>query len=417
MSAVAAVGNPARTDLPRAFWALWVCQLVNRLGSFVQPFLVLYLTHDRHLSAGTAGAVAAAVGAGSVAAQLVGGTLSDRIGRRFTMLTCFFGTGAALILLGSARSMAMIWATAFLVGLLGDLFRPAVQATVADLLKPAERVRAYGLLFWAINLGFSVSTVSAGALAALGYGLLFWLNAGTSVIAGIVIWTMVPESRPVLDESTPQRNFLGVALRDTVFLLMMLIEVGYATIYFQGYSTLPLAMSDDGLSSKIYGLVIALNGVVIVLVQPFLGRWLAKFDRPKLLATSMLVVGLGFGLGAVVHSWWGYGLSVVVWTIGEIGFAAVIGAVFADLAPIDLRGRYMGLGGMAFGVGTVVGPLAGPTSLEHFGPAVTWIGCAVLGLVIAVGQWSLAPALHARAKATAAAEAAAAEVNAGVASA
>ncbi|MER7250557.1 MFS transporter [Kribbella sp. NPDC000426] len=401
MSAVA-IDTPTPTALPRAFWALWVCQLVNRLGSFVQPFLVLYLTHDRHLSAGTAGAVAAAVGAGSVCAQLVGGWLADRVGRRVTMLICFFGTGAALILLGSARSMALIWVTAFLVGLLSDLFRPAVQATVADLLQPTERVRAYGLLFWAINLGFSVSTVSAGVLASFGYGLLFWVNAATSVIAGLVIWTMVPESRPAPAEDSVRRALLPVVVRDTVFLLMILIQIGYATIYMQGYSTLPLAMSDDGLSSRTYGLVIALNGVVIVLVQPFLGKWFVKLDRPKLLAASMLVVGLGFGVGAVVHSWWGYAVSVVVWTIGEIGFAAVIGAVFADLAPIDLRGRYMGLSGMAFGVGTVIGPLAGTNALEHLGPTATWLGCAVLGVVIFIGQYSLAPALHARAATNAA---------------
>ena len=401
MSAVAAVTSPASAALPRAFWALWVCQLVNRLGSFVQPFLVLYLTQDRHLSAGTAGAVAAAVGAGTVASQVVGGWLADRVGRRLTMLICFFGTGAALIGLGSARSMATIWAAAFIVGLLGDLFRPAVQATVADLLQPGERVRAYGLLFWAINLGFSVSTVSAGVLASIGYGLLFWLNAGTSVIAALVIWAMVPESRPALDEGRSRRPLLPVALRDTVFLLMILLQIGYATIYFQGYSTLPLAMVADGLPSSTYGLVIALNGVAIVLIQPFLGKRLATFDRPKLLAASMLVVGLGFGLGAVVHSWWGYGLSVVVWTIGEIGFAAVIGAVFADLAPVDLRGGYMGLAGMAFGIGTVVGPLAGTNALQHLGPTATWIGCALLGVVIFIGQLALAPALHARAAANA----------------
>ena len=210
---------------------------------------------------------------------------------------------------------------------------------------------------------------------------------------------MVPESRPALDEGTSRRPLLPVALRDTVFLLMILVEIGYATIYFQGYSTLPLAMADDGLPSSTYGLVIALNGVVIVLVQPFLGKRLATFDRPKLLAASMLVVGLGFGLGAVVHDWWGYGLSVVVWTIGEIGFAAVIGAVFADLAPVDLRGGYMGLSGMAFGIGTVIGPLAGTNALEAFGPTVTWLGCALLGVVIFIGQYALAPALHARAAA------------------
>ena len=400
MSAIA-VGGPRATALPRAFWALWVCQLVNRLGSFVQPFLVLYLTHDRHLSAGTAGAVAAAVGAGTVTAQLAGGFLSDRVGRRLTMLICFFGTAAALILLGSAREMALIWVCAFLVGLLGDLFRPAVQATVADLLDPTERVRAYGLLFWAINLGFSVSTVTAGVLASFGYGLLFWVNAGTSVIAGLVIWSMVPESRPAPEDNSVRRSLLPVVIRDHVFLLMILIQIGYATIYMQGYSTLPLAMSEDGLSSRTYGLVIALNGVVIVLIQPFLGKWMVTLDRPKLLAASMLVVGLGFGLGAIVHSWWGYGLSVVVWTIGEIGFAAVIGAVFADLAPVDLRGRYMGLSGMAFGVGTVVGPLAGTNALEHLGPTVTWLGCAVLGIAIFIGQYSLAPSLHARARANA----------------
>ncbi|ADB33355.1 major facilitator superfamily MFS_1 [Kribbella flavida DSM 17836] len=396
-----AIGAPRERapKLPRAFWALWVCQLVNRLGSFVQPFLVLYLTQDRHLSPGTAGAVAAAVGAGSVVSQLVGGWLSDRIGRRRTMLIGFLGTAAALILLGSAGSLEMIAVTAFTVGLLGDLFRPAVQATVADLLDPRERVRAYGLLFWAINLGFSVSTVSAGVLASVGYSLLFWINAATSVVAALVIWRMVPETRPVLDEG-PRRSLLPVALRDTTFVLMILIQIGYATIYFQGYSTLPLAMAADGLPSATYGLVIALNGVVIVVVQPFVGRRLAAFDRPRLLAGSMLLVGLGFGIGAVVHSWWGYGLSVVVWTIGEIGFAAVIGAVFADLAPVDLRGGYLGLAGsMSFGLGSVIGPLIGTNALEHLGATATWLACAVLGVVLFLAQLGMSPALHARANA------------------
>ena len=391
--------------LPRAFWALWVCQLVNRLGSFVQPFLVLYLTQDRHLSAGTAGAVVAAVGAGSVISQLVGGWIADRFGRRRTMLIGFLGTAAALILLGSVRSMAMIWLAAFVVGLLGDMFRPAVQATVADLLQPKERVRAYGLLFWAINLGFSVSTVSAGVLASVGYSLLFWINAGTAVVAALVIWRMVPETRPVLVDG-PRRQLLPVALRDTTFLLMILLQIGYATIYFQGYSTLPLVMADDHLTSSTYGLVIALNGVVIVVVQPFVNKRLATFDRPKLLAGSMLIVGLGFGLGAVVHSWWGYAASVVVWTIGEIGFAAVIGAIFADLAPVDLRGGYMGLAGsMSFGLGSVIGPLLGTNTLEHAGRTTTWLGCAALGAILFVGQLALAPALHRRAEANALAEA------------
>lgn len=382
--------------LPKAFWALWACQLVNRLGGFVQPFLVLYLTQDRHLSAGTAGAVAAAVGAGSVVSQFVGGWLTDRIGRRRTMLTGFVGTAAALIALGSAASMASIWAAAFGVGLMADLFRPAVQATVADMLGPRERVRAFGLLFWAINLGFSISTVSAGVLASVGYSLLFWINAGTSLVAALIIYKVVPETRPVLVEQV-RRPFLPVAARDATLLVMVGISVVYAAIYFQGYSTLPLAMAADRLPSSTYGIVLALNGVVIVLVQPFVGKRLAEKDRPTVLAASMALVGLGFGLGAFADSWWTYGLSVIVWTVGEIGYATMFGAVFADLAPIDLRGSYMGLGGVAWGLGAVIGPLVGTRVLDGAGATTVWSGCAVLGVGLFVAQMLVAPALRARA--------------------
>ncbi len=382
--------------LPRAFWALWACQLVNRLGGFVQPFLVLYLTQERQLSASTAGAVVAAVGAGSVASQFVGGWLTDRAGRRRTMLLGFLGTAVALIALGQAETMALIWVTAFVVGLMADLFRPAVQATVADLLGPRERVRAYGLLFWAVNLGFSVSTVSAGVLADFGYGLLFWINAATSVVAALIIWRVVPETRPE-EAVNSRRSLLPVAGRDATLLLVIAINIVYAAVYFQGYSTLPLVMADDGLSSATYGLVIALNGVVIVLVQPFVGRYLRNRDRSSVLAVSMLLVGLGFGLGALVHSWWGYGLSVVVWTFGEIGFAAVFGAIVADLAPVDLRGGYMGLTGTAWGFGSIIGPLLGTFVLDHAGSTTLWAACAVLGLALYAAQYALAPTLRRRA--------------------
>lgn len=389
--------NAGTPNLPRAFWALWACQLVNRTGGFVQPFLVLYLTQERQLSASTAGAVVAAVGGGSVASEFIGGWLTDRIGRRATMLTGFLGTAAALIGLGQATAMPAIWATAFAVGLTAELFRPAVSATVADLLGPRERVRAYGLLFWAVNLGFSISTVSAGVLASVGFGLLFWLNAAGSVLAALIIWRMVPETRPT-EAATTRRMLLPVAGRDRTLLVLIAINVIYASVYFQGYSTLPLVMAADGLSSSTYGLVIALNGVVIVVVQPFVGRFLAERDRSGVLAVSMLLVGLGFGLGALVHDWWGYAGSVVVWTVGEIGFAAVIGAVIADLAPVDLRGGYMGLAGTAFGLGSIIGPLAGTWVLDEAGRTPVWVGCAVLGLVLLAAQFALGPALRRRAE-------------------
>ena len=386
-----------RERLPRSFWALWSCQLINRVGGFVLPFLVLYLTQEQHLTAAMAGAIAAAVGAGSVVSSLLGGWMTDHVGRRHTLIAGFLGTAFAMIALGSVDSLPLIWVAAFLVGVAADLFRPASSALVADLLGPQARVRAYGLLFWAVNLGFSISTVSAGVIASFGFGLLFWLNAVACVIAAGIIWRVVPETRPERDPDEPRRGFLAVAFKDTVLLLLLAISILYASLYFQAYSSLPLAMSADGLSNATYGLVIALNGAVIVVAQPFLIRVLPRFDRSRVVAASMALVGIGFGIAAFVDGAVGYGVSIVVWTIGEIGVTSVLMALYADLAPVDLRGQYLGLAGFTWSVGTIVGPLAGTFVFGTFGAATLWIGCAVVGAVCCVAQLLLGPALRRRA--------------------
>ena len=396
-----AVGSTATsapdTRLPRVFWALWVCQLVNRLGGFVEPFLVLYLTHGRHLAVATAGLVVAANGAGSVVSQLLGGWLTDHAGRRRTMLIGFAGTGLGLVVLGQTRGLVAIAACAFVVGVAADLFRPAVSATVADLLAPGNRVRAYGLLFWAVNIGFSVSAVSAGVVAQLGFGLLFWVNAATCLVAATVIFFAVPETRP--ERTGPERRgLLGVAGRDLPLLALVAISTVNATVYFQAYSTLPLAMTRSGLAVSTYGLVIALNGAVIVVLQPLLIKVLARYDRSVVVGLAMLLVGLGFGLGAVAGNVVGYAASVVVWTLGEIGVSSVLTAVFADLAPADLRGGYMGIGGFSYSAGAVLGPMLGTAVFGHFGPVVLWTGCAALGVLVCGAQLALRPALRRRAE-------------------
>ena len=294
--------RPPRARLRQSslVWALTATHFVSRAGGMVRSFLVLYLTQERQLSPTMAGAVVAAVGVGDVGSQLLGGWLGDRIGRRHTMLVGFLGTAVALVALGSAETMPAICVAAVGVGLMAELFRPAGSAAVADL--PAqERVRAFGLLFWAANLGFTVSTVAAGVLAQQGYGILFWINAAASVLAALIVWRHVPETRPPTPKAT-RRALLPVLLRDPVMLAMAAIHVVYFATFLQTFSTLPLVMAGDGHGPGTYGAVLALNGIVIVVVQPIAVRLLEGRDRASVLAVSMLLVGVGGGLGAVVHS-------------------------------------------------------------------------------------------------------------------
>ncbi|MBC9717433.1 MFS transporter [Streptomyces sp. TRM66268-LWL] len=393
-TAAATTVTRTRLDLPQLVWALAATHFVSRAGSVVQSFLVLYLTQEQGLTPTAAGAVVAAVGIGGIGSQLIGGWLCDRIGRRNTMLAGFLGTTIAIAALGSAGSLPTIWASAVGLGLVADLFRPAGAAAVADL--PAEqRIRAFGLLFWAANLGFSLATVTAGVLARHGYGLLFWLNAVAAVLAALIVRRRIPETRPPAGERA-RRALLPVLRRDRLMIAMTLLNVAYFTLFLQTFATLPLMMTADGHGPAAYGAILALNGIVIVLGQPLAVRLLAGRDPGAVLAASALLVGAGAGAGAVTHSGTGYALSVLVWTLGQIGMAVMYGGTFASLAPADLRGRYMGVASATWSVGAVFGPLAGTALLNLGGRGTLGAVCVIAGLALFGAQLALRPALRRR---------------------
>jgi MFS family permease len=279
------------------------------------------------------------------------------------------------------------------------LFRPVGSAAVADL--PAgERVRAYGLLFWAANVGFTVSTVVAGVLVQYGYGILFWINAAASVLAALIVWRHIPEPRRSMPKATRQA-LLPVLLRDRAMLAMVAIHVVYFTMFLQTFSTLPLVMAGDGHGPEAFSAMLALNGIVIVLVQPIAVRLLDGRDTAAVLAVSMLLVGVGGGFVAVVHSPALHAAAILVWTLGQIGVSVMFGATFAGLAPADHRGRYMGVASAAWSLGAVLGPLLGTALLDHAGRTALWVVCSATGIALFAALQAVAPALRRRTSAPA----------------
>jgi MFS family permease len=393
------VAQRAAGGLPRPFWVLWAGTLINRLGMFVEPFLALYLSSARHLSLTLVGAVLASYGAGSVFSQLIGGALADRIGRRATLTAGMLANAVALLGLGYARGLGWLVAAAVAVGLTVDMYRPASSALVADLVPAAERTRAFGLLFWAVNIGFSVAMVLGGTLARAGFTPLFWADAATCAMFGLLVWRAVPETLPAVTASDQPDGGFAAVLRDRLlvsFLLLMLIET---SVYMQAYTTLPLAMSVSGLPAQAYGFAMAVNGIVIVALQPVTGAWLGRRDHATVIACGIVFLGLGYGLTALASTTWEYAGCVALWTIGEILGNATAVAVVSALAPPRLRGRYNGVFGLAFSIGFLIAPIAGTRLLAH-GRPVLWLSCAAACAVAAAWQLALGPAIRRRERAT-----------------
>jgi MFS family permease len=389
--------------LPRAYWFLWVGTVVNRLGGFVVPFLTLYLTTQRGYSVGSAALMVSLFGAGSFAANLVGGELADRLGRRPVLLASLFLAPIVTVSLGLVRATAWMAIGTTLLGFTVDLYRPAVNASITDLVPSEHRPRAFGYLYWAINLGAAAAPVIAGSLARLDYLWLFIGDALTTFVFGLFVLAGVPESRPAQAShaaSQPVSARLRALGREPLLLVFSFMGLLIGTVYMQGVVTLPLDMQGHGLTPADYGAAIAVNGALVVLLGLPASNSAGRWPRFGALALASLLVGLGFGLYTWASALPFFALGVAVWTLGEIAFASVAPSVVADLAPVEYRGLYQGVFGASYGLAFLTGPIGGGLLLERYGPHVLWGACLAVGAVMAVGYLALArPAqrrLHSR---------------------
>lgn len=391
--------------LPANFWYLWAGSLINRLGSFVLIFLAIYLTSGRGFSESQAGLVLGLWGAGGAVGTIVGGVLVDRWGRRPTLLAAHLGAAALMLALGLARELALVAACALLLGFFAESARPAFGAMMIDVVPPRDRVRAFSLNYWAINLGFACSAVLAGFAAEVNHLLLFLVNAGTILITALVVFVKVGETRAdrtgalgtVPDTPGAPSGGLRTVLADRVYLGFIALTTLLAMIFMQHLSMLPIAMEQDGLSPATFGTVIALNGVLIVSGQLFVPRLIRGRSRSHVLALAALITGAGFGLTAFADATWFYALTVLIWTLGEMLHAPSGSTLIAELSPDALRGRYQGLFSLSWSLAGFTAPILGGLVRQSAGNAALWLGCAALAALIAVAHLVSGPARERRA--------------------
>lgn len=231
--------------------------------------------------------------------------------------------------------------------------------------------------------------VLAGFLVELGAMALFVGDALSTLACAALIYRTVPESRPAPTPGDAAAEGSG-PFRNPVFLALAFLSCLLGMLILQFMSTLPISMRRHGLSGREFGLVLALNGVVIIVLQPWASRWVRRFPPGAMMALASLLVGGGFGLTGLARGALGHAASVVVWTLGEIVWQPVASAVVAALAPPSMRGRYQGAFFMTWAVAALAGPSLGTLVMDCCGESVLWAGCAGLGVVMAIGHGLIA---------------------------
>ena len=367
--------------LPRPAWVLFGGTFINRFGSFVLAFLVFYLT-SRGYSAAAAGLALSAYGVGSMAAALAGGQLADTIGRRNSIMVSMFASATTMLALSQATGIGTIVLLTTLAGFTAELYRPASYALVADLTPNGRRITGFAMYRLAVNAGVAAGPAVAGFLAQRSFLWLFIGDALTSIIYGCAAYFALPRDGRAVRETASGAGALSRMASDPRLVRMLIATLALAFVIYQAYATFPLHLGRSGYTPVIYGSLMSLNGALIIAIELWVTTLTRRLPALIAIAIGILLNGIGFGAIGVASSVGMLALTVVIWTFGETVFSPVGAAYIADIAPLDLRGRYQAAWAFTFSLGLMLAPIGG-TLLYSYSPHALWFTCFGLCLAAA----------------------------------
>jgi MFS family permease len=381
----------ARTGLDRRVWQMAFARAVNTMGlSLVMSFLAIYVVRSRGYPAWTYGMIALASNLGQSMSNAWAGNLSDRIGRRPLITTALFVRSGFIALLGTQVLLdAPLWtigANMVVTSTLRGCFEPVAYALVADVVRDDQRVSAFGIQRMGTNLGWSVGPVLGGMLTlVMPYGAVFYIAAAGLILAGIVTLGVEDPVRKAVQVAEPRgdlRRALRDGLADRVMRMMLLGTLLCALLETQMFSTLSVYMTTQlSLSQADIGLLYALNGVCVLVLQMPALALIRRFGVSTVLPWSSLLDTLGFAVIGLATGLLGGAMSILVLTCAEVLFDPAQQAAIAEIADPAHRGRVFGVVGFASMVGIAFAPLIGGVLIDVMGEhhVMMWLTVAMFG--------------------------------------
>jgi MFS transporter, DHA1 family, tetracycline resistance protein len=346
-----------RTPLPPGFGTIWTAVAVDLIGfGMVLPILPIY-ARRYHTSNFEATMLVAAFSAATFVASPMWGRLSDRVGRKPVLLVSLVGTAAGSLLTGLAGGLALLFLGRIVDGASGASISVA-QAAAADLSRPSERSRLFGLLGAAFGLGF-VAGPAIGALAALsGPRVPFFIAAGLAAANTLVAWRRLPETRPVARSGSPRPGPLAALMgaRGAGALIAVAFS---AMVAFSGFeATFALfGQKRFGFGIASAAAVFAAVGALIVVVQGGLVHPLVtRLGEVRTLLVGLSANTLGLILLALAHSWSLAAPALVALTTGQGLVQTTMATALVSRADPANRGQVLGAQQSASALARILGP-------------------------------------------------------------
>lgn len=384
-------------EYPRQFWVLISATFIDRLGgALLFPFFSLYITKKFGVGMTQVGVLFGIYSITGLLSSLVGGALTDRMGRKGLLLFSLVMSALSALLMGIVDQFILFVIVTVVVGLLADVGFPAQQAMIADLLPEKKRAEGFGILRVVANLAVTLGPMIGGLLAATSYLLLFVLDAAASLTtAGILFFTLRETKQPAQDGEQPEsmaQTFGGYfkVLKDSAFTWFLVASMLSVLVYMQMNTTLSVYLRDvHGVPEQGFGYILSLNAAMVVLFQFPITRWISKFRPMMIMVIGTLFYAVGFGMYGYVSLYIMFLFAMVIITIGEMLVSPVSQSIVARLAPEAMRGRYMAAYGFSWIIPSAIGPLLAGLVMDNLDPRWVWYAAGLVGFVAALAYFAL----------------------------
>lgn len=383
---------------PRQYWLMITGVVLSTAGgSMIWPFLLIYATNRLGLPLSVVAPLISVNAGTGLLSSIVAGTMADRIGRKAVMNLSLTVHGLAYFFLMSAATYEQFLILMIVIGFAQPLYQVGADAMLADLIPSEQRTNAYAISRVAVNAAFALGPAVGGFLASRSYRLAFYGATSGFLAYSLLLLILARETlvRPpthhsVVATGEPKRLDMGIGygrvIRDRSYLgFTSLIGLGLIAPTML-WILLPIyAKSNFGLPESLYGWIPTTNALMCVFLQFPVTGVTRRYRALQVVATGMLVYACGAGSVALMTGFWGFWLSMVLLTMGELILVPTASKYVADRAPAALRGRYMSVYWFAWGIARTLAPLIGGLLNDTVGGRAIWLGGLGFGAVSTLG--------------------------------
>lgn len=300
------------------------------------------------------------------------------------MLFAQAGHGIAYIFMSLAHTYPGFLLPMTIMGITMPFYAIGSDAMMADLIPAEKRNDGYAILRMINNAGIAIGPGIGGYVITQSYSLAFYSAAFGMLTYSLLLLFFARETLPAGQEARHTESILegfGRVFKDKFFIAFVAV-VSFGMIAPLMMWTLLAVYTNQtyGLPESWYSWLPITNALMCVLVQYFVTLFTRRRDPGSMIALGMAVYALGVGSVALMSSFWGFWLSMVIMTFGELILIPTASTFVANRAPEDLRGRYMSLYWLTWGIARSAAPLIGGIIYDQIAPKAIWWSGLAFGL-------------------------------------